>query len=364
MGRWKVCVYAICKNEAKFARRWMESMREADWVVVLDTGSTDDTVELLRGMGAHVYEEVISPWRFDVARNRALEHVPQEADICVSTDLDEVFHPGWRAALEAAWKQTTRRARYRFTWNFNPDGSEGVVFWSDKIHARHGFCWINPVHEVLSCEQEDYETVLVEGMQLDHRADDTKSRAQYLPLLELSVREKPFDDRNTHYLGREYMYHGRWKECIDTLTRHLSLPTATWPDERCASMRFIARAHEALGSPSEAERWLLRAAAEAPHLREPWVEMAALCYRRRDWEGTAFFSLRALEIAERPKTYICEAAAWGSLPYDLASLALYETGRVREAIPLLERAIEFAPEDERLRENLRLMRNELRKGRA
>ena len=101
---------------------------------------------------------------------------------------------------------------------------------------------------------------------------------------------------------------------------------------------------------------------EAPHLREPWVEMAALCYRQRDWEGTAFFSLRALEIKERPKTYICEASAWGSLPFDLASLALYETGRVREAIPLLEKAVELEPSNERLRENLRLMRTEKRRG--
>ena len=50
---------------------------------------------------------------------------------------------------------------------------------------------------------------------------------------------------------------------------------------------------------------------EAPHLREPWVEMAALCYRQRDWEGTAFFALRALEIKERPKTYICAGVRMG-----------------------------------------------------
>ena len=315
MGKWKVCVYAICKNEAKFVRRWMDSMREADWVVVLDTGSDDGTPQMLRELGAQVTEEIITPWRFDVARNRSLELVPEEADICVCTDLDEVLRPGWRAALEAAWTENTRRARYRYTWNFNPDGSEGVVFWTDKIHARHGFRWVHPVHEVLEYERPDYETVLAEGVQLDHRADPTKSRAQYLPLLELSVREAPLDDRNTHYLGREYMFHRRWKECIETLTRHLALPTATWPDERCASMRFIARAHEALGNVREAEKWLYRAVGEAPHLREPWVEMAALCYRRRDWEGTAFFALRALDIQERPKTYICEASAWGSLPY-------------------------------------------------
>ena len=43
MGNYRVYVYAICKNERAFAARWMQSMREADGVYVLDTGSTDGT---------------------------------------------------------------------------------------------------------------------------------------------------------------------------------------------------------------------------------------------------------------------------------------------------------------------------------
>ena len=43
MGKYRVYVYAICKNEEKFAARWMASMGEADGVYVLDTGSTDGT---------------------------------------------------------------------------------------------------------------------------------------------------------------------------------------------------------------------------------------------------------------------------------------------------------------------------------
>ena len=137
----KVVVYAIAKNEAAFARRWIESMSEADEVVVLDTGSTDGTPQLLRELGAQVTEEEITPWRFDAARNRSLELVPEDADICVCTDLDELFHPGWRALLEAAWKPGCSQAVYRYTWNFREDGSEGVVFWYEKIHRRRGYRW-------------------------------------------------------------------------------------------------------------------------------------------------------------------------------------------------------------------------------
>ena len=57
------------------------------------------------------------------------------------------------------------------------------------MHTRHGLRWTDLVHEELECVSEGDIVFAgyVEGMQLDHRADPEKSRAQYLPLLELSV---------------------------------------------------------------------------------------------------------------------------------------------------------------------------------
>ena len=51
MNKYKIAVYAICKNEEKFAERWMNSMKEADAVYVADTGSTDHSAETLRKLG-------------------------------------------------------------------------------------------------------------------------------------------------------------------------------------------------------------------------------------------------------------------------------------------------------------------------
>jgi len=353
----KIIVYAIAKNEGKFAARWAASMGEADGVYVLDTGSEDDTVERLEENGVHVRREIITPWRFDSARNRSLELVPEDADICVCTDLDEVFEPGWRDRLEKAWKKDTTRAAYRYTWNFEKDGSEGRVFYLDKVHCRQGYRWTHPVHEVLVWQGGGEENrITVPGMQLNHHADPEKSRAQYLPLLELAVREAPEDDRNMHYLGREYFFRGRYEECIQTLKRHLALPRAVWADERCASMRYMAKAFAALGREGEAEKWLWRAAAEAPHLREPLLELAWMLYQRQDWEGVLFLTGRALGITERVKNYMTENFAWGSLPWDLRSLALYRLGRGKEAAKAAEEALRLSPGDERLQKNAALMR--------
>lgn len=354
----KVYVYAICKNESQFVDRWMDSMLEADGVYVMDTGSTDDTVEKLRSRGAVVEIRTVTPWRFDTARNMSMDLVPDDADICICTDLDELLHPGWRTLLEKAWVPGTTRAAYRYTWNFNPDGSEGYVFWTEKAHSRYGYKWTHPVHEVLTWVSDSREgnKVYVEGMQLDHKADDTKSRAQYLPLLEMSVQEDPNDDRNLHYLGREYYFHGRWQDAINTLKRHLALPNATWEDERCASMRYMSRCYIRLGQTNEAQRWLWRAIGEAPHLREPYLELARLLYTQKNWDGVVYLTLEALRISERPRTYVCEAESWGSLPWDLLSLGLYYTGRYSEALQAVEKAAELAPTDKRIASNLALMR--------
>lgn len=354
MSQYKVWVYAICKNESQFVDRWMDSMSEADRVVVLDTGSEDDTVQRLRERGAQVAVEEIVPWRFDTARNRSLELVDEDADICVCTDLDEVFHPGWREKLERVWTPGVGRVSYRYTWSFNPDGSEGVTFWYEKIHARHGYQWVHPVHEVLEWTGEGREgpKVTAEGIQLDHHPDPTKSRAQYLPLLELSVREAPNDDRNVHYLGREYLYRRRWDDCIRTLKGHLALPTATWRDERAASMRYIAKAYWNKGEKAQARDWYLRAITEAPYLREPYMDLAFMLYLQGEWEGVLYFTACALAITQRPRSYICEASAWGSLPHDLRSMAFYRMGAYAQAVEEVKKALAIEPGNERLRKNL------------
>ena len=82
----KIYIYAIAKNEKKFAERFMRSCAGADGVVVLDTGSTDGTPDALRALGAEVSVAELIPWRFDRARNFALSLVPADADVCVALD--------------------------------------------------------------------------------------------------------------------------------------------------------------------------------------------------------------------------------------------------------------------------------------
>ncbi len=374
----KICVYAICRNEEKHVRRWLESAKDADCITLLDTDSTDGTLEeahrwdivtcgplVIRGREEFVpwstleeYDAIVKrggrPWRFDAARNRSMELIPEDTDVCVCLDLDEVLCPGWREAIEAAWTPEATTGRYEYVWNFRPDGSDGVKYLGEKIH-RHGGCrWVGAVHEVLQYKRPRVD-VTIPGLRIEHHADDTKSRSNYLPMLELAVREDPAGDRNVHYLGREDYFRGMYDKAIETLRRHLELPTATWDEERAASMRYIAKSLEAKGDRIGAGVWLIDAGKEAPMQREPLVELARLALERQAWKDAVKLCEAALRLTERPGTYMSEPYAWNEGPWDIMSVALWYLGQHESARECARKALEFNPTDERLTRNLERM---------
>lgn len=355
MNKKKICVYAISKNEEKFVKRWYESVKEADSVYVLDTGSTDKTISMLKDLGVNVSVKEIKPWRFDVARNESLKLVPEDCDICVCIDIDEVISKGWRKKLEEIWDDNTNHLRYIYNWSHDDNGKPLVGFYYEKIHARNGFKWIYPVHEVLefSGEKEVFKTT--EEIVVDHYPDSTKSRSNYLPLLELSVKENPDNDRNMHYLGREYMFHGKYNEAIDMLIKHLNLKSATWKDERCASMRFIARCYKYLKRYDEAKMWLDKAINEAPYLRDPYVERAILEYELNNFEDVKKYCLLALEIKNHTKTYINEPFSWNYTIYDLLSISEFYLGNIESSLKWINKATKIEPNNKRLINNKKII---------
>lgn len=360
MGNVKVCVYAICKDEEQFVDRWMDSMLEADLVVVTDTGSIDKTVEKLKKRGAEVYIDEIKPWRFDVARNVSLSHVPADVEICVCTDLDEIFSKGWRKCIEKVWKQDTNRGEYLYNWSLKEDGTPDVQFNYFKIHDRKNYIWRYPIHECIAYTGITQERIVyINGITLNHFPDNTKSRGSYLPLLEIAVEESPEDDRVNYYLGREYMYKNEWQKCINTLSRYLQLKSATWNEERCAAMRWIAASYYKLNNILEAYKWYYRAIAEDPNMREPYVECAKMAYELGDWNKTFYMIEEALKIKEKSHSYVNMGYAWDHTPDDLGAISCYRLGMYERSLAHAEAAVKFSPDDKRLQENLKSIKSKL-----
>lgn len=343
----KICVYAISKNEEQFVARWAESAKDADLLLVADTGSTDGTVDACKANGIATYEICITPWRFDHARNASIALIPKDIDICVSLDLDEILEPGWREEIERLWNEDTTRMRYSYRWG------EGIEFLYEKIHARHGYYWHHPCHEYPRPDNRITEVwANTDRLLVSHHPDNNKSRGQYLDLLELSVKEDPYCPRNAFYYARELFFYSRFQDSIDACKKYLDMPSATWIDERGYAYRIIAKSYEAIGNIVEAEAWHHRSCAEAPHIRESWMAMAQFFYNNSRWEECYAAAKRTLSIHFRAKVYTADPECWGFKPDDLAAIAAYRIGLKEEAIKHGQNALKLAPNDGRLQENL------------
>lgn len=343
----KIAVYAISKNEEQFVERFCKSAKDADLIVIADTGSTDNTVHVAQQNGAITYDICISPWRFDKARDTALALIPRDFDVCISLDLDEIMEPGWREEIERVWKENTTRLRYKFDWGC------GISFFYEKIHHRHGYHWHHPVHEYPRPDGRTNEIYAHTDMLLvSHHPDNTKSRGQYMPLLELAIKEDPHCPRNAFYHARELTFYSRWEEAVTYLRKYLEMPEANWPNERCYAMRLLGKSYEHLNNHSECLKWYMAACAEAPGTREPWVDLAMFSYMKQDWNQCYFAAQKSLEIKDKALVYTMDPSVWTEKPYDLASIAAWHLGRKEEAITLCKKALEFNPKDARLMSNL------------
>ena len=341
----KIAVYAISKNEEQFVERFCKSAKDADLILIADTGSTDNTVQLAQDFGATVHTIGIIPWRFDKARDAALALIPADYDVCISLDLDEVLEDGWRAEIERVWKAETTRLRYKFDWG------HGICFFYEKIHHRKGYHWHHPVHEYPRPDHRTKEIYAqTDKLLVSHHPDNSKSRGQYLPLLEMSVKEDPHCPRNAFYYARELTFYNKWLDAVVALNKYLEMPEANWANERCYAMRLLGKAYDVLGQ--DGLEWFDKATKEAPNTREPWVEMAQSYYSKKMWAECYAASMRALEIKDKALVYTMNPAVWGALPHDLAAISAYNLGRKDAAIEQGQLALTFEPDNIRLKNNL------------
>ena len=120
-------------------------------------------------------------------------------------------------------------------------------------------------------------------------------------------------------------------------------------------MRFIARSYRHLKRYDEAKMWLEKAIQEAPYLRDPYMEMALLYYELDDYQEVVTYVTKALQILNHPKSYINEPFSYNETPYDLLAVSYFCLGDYDRSYQNAMIAVSMNPEDERLKNNLKLI---------
>ena len=354
----KICVYAICKNELKFVDQWLDSMSEADYIVVMDTGSADGTFEKLKSdpRVTNVIQKEIKPWRFDVARNESMKLCPDDANILVCTDFDELFSKGWADIVRANWKEDTTRGFYNYAWSHNSLGERRDTFKYDKMHTRD-YEWKYPVHEVLVSKKDNFEQKGISFQNviwLDHWQDTSKPRKYYFELLELSCKENPKDSHARMLLAREYLIKNDNKKAIEEFLEVLKMPDVDAPNKRLVllnSLLQVAFIYESEKNFDEAMWYCQEFIKEDKTYREPYFLMAEM-YNIMKMHTLAEACVKAgFEYGVQKYDWVERGNTWLGWGYDLMSVAQIQLGKLDEAEENIKIAIKHEPNDIRIIKN-------------
>ena len=282
------------------------------------------------------------PWRFDTARNTALNLLPADIDICIWQDLDEELLPGWRQQLENNWTPTATIANHKYRNNDRP------WQWHSKIHARHNCYWTGAVHETLKWTVDEH-AIWIPEFYLDEHQDVTKNRTGYLHLLEKKIKEGDNNWRTHYFLANEYQATDISRAIEQRKKSYDACNEGTVVQSYIA--KNIALNYTYLNNDIEAEHWFevgLKHSTE----RETLFSLAQYLYNKKDWARCYLAAKKCIGITYRRDGFTYDPAAWSWYIYDYAALAAYNLGLYSEALDYGEEALKLSPGDLRLKQNV------------
>lgn len=253
-----ICLNMIVKNESAVIKRCLASVKPLiDYWVIVDTGSTDGTQEIIKeymkDIPGDLYER---PWKnFAHNRNEALQLAQGKGAYFLFMDADDwlEYEPGFQWPLfthdlYAMWRKS----------------NESSFVNHHLIRAGLPWVWVGVVHEYLSCSQP-YTYELLENVWYHVENDgashqDPKKFAKYIELLEEALEKDPNNMRDIISLAKSYKGAGQMEKALSlyekVVTTCLKQEEVFWALIQIGSMKWDVSkmADEAISSYYRAHR--------------------------------------------------------------------------------------------------------------
>ncbi len=373
----------IVKNEALTLPRLYESLKDfvkaGGEVVLLDTGSTDDTVEIGQKFGFIVHRasrsfiETLSAknikrvvkeyiedgdgggegeserframmkdhesfFHFSKARNELHKYVKH--DILLQLDGSDTLSSFDYKYIDDQIK-SGGKTRFEYTQIYGPVELTISRFYDKRVEK-----WEGRIHEILThASKEPIMKLGKDHLTVVHHYQPKKRT--YLSGLFSDLLEKPNHTRTLYYLGRELIFSGLHQSAIRMLQKYIQRPDC-WVPERSSAYCLIGACYEQMGRDyfPQAFQSYNDAFIAFNGWREPLLKMARLCQRTDEFQRGLCYAMASLSV-KRISAFAEPMANYLGLPHEIAYWGYHFTGRSKEACTHWKIAISLEPEHEK-----------------
>lgn len=362
----KIAVYAICKDEAANVAAFLSNVAQADQVVLLDTGSSDDTPQLIvsesakQGINVTYDEVLIEPFSFSIARNMAMELVSDSIDYMLFLDMDERLTDNWKdtliSCIESVTDQVAKPSNVMLEMIFSKDAEGNPVHVYDqmKVHTKE-YTWKYSCHEVLMQINPELNLLSAKcrDVKVTHHKDEDKPRSSYLELLQADA-VSIGDQRSYYYYGRELYYEGRYSDAIDVLGEAIRSPNP-WAAQTAMSYSLLADCYLELDNSELALPSLYNAAMTNPMHPDHWFDLGYFYYSLNQHHLAIGYLRRTLALEEdglRTSDYvITDLSKVGWQAHDILANSYYILKDIPNYINHCATAYKLNPSNQRILSN-------------
>lgn len=272
-----VTLYAIAKNEEKNIEKFVKNSKKFSHTIIVDTGSTDNTVQLLKDAGIEVYEHPQTREEFDfsVARNQALSYVKTDwaFSLDFNEDVDDIFLEG----LDVIANNITCFKHLRFD-----DRGEGEPVQSNEVHIRFhrtkNYKWENAVHEVPKfipteefAEEQSIDTTIKITKKINRSVD---KEIFYLSLCEREQKKDPTNWYYNWFIFNHYYTVKNFQKALEFGQEFLNSSKPYFHEFRIECFIKCSQILFQIGDVQRSANYAFHAVSEAMNLGEPHISKA------------------------------------------------------------------------------------------
>lgn len=181
-------------------------------------------------------------------------------------------------------------------------------------------------------------------LRIRYRRDHAKSRP-YMFGLYLNLQKNPESHRWHFYLGRELFYQKRWNEAIAVFEKGVAR-TAGWGEEMSQALVYVGESHVSLGDLESAKTAYHRALQYDASRREPWIRLAYVALVQKKYRLCVGYTAAAMQMPKKVSLYE-PGTNYTTTPPDLMYCALVWLKERDEAYPYWKRCLELQPTNSR-----------------
>ena len=265
----EVTLYAICKNEEKNVEKFIETSKKFSHTVVVDTGSTDKTVELLKEAGIEVYYHPQSREEFDFSkvRNQALSYVKTDwaFSLDFNEDVDEFFPEG----LEVISGEFTAFNHERYDKVGDEEPTLGQASYV-RFHRTKNYTWVNAVHETpvfLPTEEHLEETAVDTTIKITKTIQPSIDKQLfYLSICEREYQNSPENSYYIWFIFKHYFEVKNFQKALELGQEYLNVSKAYFDPQRIDVFIMSSIALVNLQNIQQASNYAFHAVSEAMNI--------------------------------------------------------------------------------------------------